>query len=340
MTILIIVRQIAGGGAEASMSRLRNELSKRGLVVCLATIKPGSLTEVPEVTHLNLSSTSNRVTQFIEAFFSLRKLTREKRFKKVILNCELAEFLGAIAIPRGSRVLVVEHTTRPWTRRKILGFSTRLILAFRRVKWITVVGNSSRIWPFNQVATYIPNLVEKPKVEEIFPSSSSSMELVYVGRLAPSKRPELAIKVAMELDLPLHVFGDGELMLSLKELARSSDIKFYGFVPNVWEKISPNWILIFPSSYEGDGMVVLEAVLHGNLVLLSDNEDLRRLDLPEQSYFSDYFDLRGKLLTLKKGESDLHFRSLAKDIARISHQRSPQEVGSKWIELLGHGAVD
>lgn len=81
-------------------------------------------------------------------------------------------------------------------------------------------------------------------------------------------------------------------------------------------------------------MVVLEGVLNGNVVLLSDNEDLRRLGLPEQCYFSNYLDLRNRLSILKSSESELEFRFTPEEISRITHERSLLVVGEKWIVTL------
>jgi len=334
MKTLILVPQIAGGGAEASMARLQSELVRRGLEVQIAAIKPSFAPEKNELSNFILSSARSRVVQIGQAYLSLRKLNRQREFKRIILNCELAEFIGAIALTRRNEIFVVEHTSRPWIGRRVLGFVTRLILAIRGAKWITVVNDRSRIWPFNQLAVYIPNPIEIARVEDSVLGEGVQRELVYVGRLAPSKRPELVVQVAMDLKLPLHIFGDGEMMEQLKQQAEDSEVKFYGFVPNVWSKVSPEWIFVFPSLYEGDGMVVLEAALHGNVVLLSDNEDLRRLRLPEQCYFSDYLDLRNRLSILKSSKSELDFRFTPEEISRITHERSLSIVGEKWKTTL------
>lgn len=333
MKTLILVRQIAGGGAEASMARLQGELVRRGLEVQIAAIKPSFVPEI-EPSKLILSSARSRIVQIGQAFSSLRRLNRKSGFTRVILNCELAEFLGAVALEKRTEIFVVEHTSRPWIGRRALGLATRLILAIRGAKWISVVNDISTIWPFSQPAVYIPNPIEIARVENSFLGEGVQRELVYVGRLAPSKRPELVVQVAMDLKLPLHIFGDGEMMEQLKQKAENSEVKFYGFVPNVWSKVSPEWIFVFPSLYEGDGMVVLEAVLNGNVVLLSDNEDLRRLGLPEQSYFSDYLVLRSRLSILKSSKSELDFRFTPEEISRITHERSLSVVGEKWMATL------
>lgn len=335
MKTLIVVRQLAGGGAEASMARLQEEFHRRGIEIHIAAINSKMAPDTPGDSQIILSTSTSRVTQIIQAFSSLRKLHQREGFQKVILNCELAEFLGVLALPRRTKIFVVEHTSRPWIGRRLVGFVVRLLLALRGARWITVVSDGLRIWPFNQVAIHIPNPIEVRKFVEGSSSGILQKEIVYVGRLAPSKRPDLVVKVAADLGLPLHVFGEGEMFERLIEQAKSHEVHFYGFVPDVWSKISPSWILIFPSLYEGDGMVVLEAALHGNPVLLSDIEDLRRLGLPDRCYFANYVALRDKLLSLLQNESDLEFRISSEYLSRIKKARSLEVVGDQWLAALG-----
>jgi uncharacterized protein with von Willebrand factor type A (vWA) domain len=49
-----------------------------------------------------------------------------------------------------------------------------------------------------------------------------------------------------------------------------------------------NSLVVVPSKYEGDGMVVIEAVLFNSPLLLADNEDLRRFNLGDKHYFNGY----------------------------------------------------
>ena len=64
-----------------------------------------------------------------------------------ILNCDLTEFLASFCIGLG-QLVGVEHSSRPWDKRKRIGQLTRKILKLRQIKW-AAVSDVLSIWPFN-----------------------------------------------------------------------------------------------------------------------------------------------------------------------------------------------
>lgn len=91
---------------------------------------------------------------------------------------------------------------------------------------------------------------------------------LYLGRLAFSKHPELAVQAAGRLGFNLKVVGEGKMLDRLQEQA-TNQIEFLGSVHDV----ELHWLLagaqglIFPVEDEDFGLVPVEAMAHGIPVL-------------------------------------------------------------------------
>jgi hypothetical protein len=97
--------------------------------------------------------------------------------------------------------------------------------------------------------------------------------------------------------------------------------------------ISLNSLVIVPSDYEGDGMVIVEAVLAGNPILLRDNIDLRRFGFEDKHYFKDLDDL----VLIVKRNLDTSFKELVVSQAKANElqaSRSLQRITLDWLILL------
>lgn len=97
-----------------------------------------------------------------------------------------------------------------------------------------------------------------------------SFDILYAGRMNPLKGVHYLIEAFKQLDLKnctLHLVGGNEYPPGWleKTLSKSNNIKYYGSVPyNQLSKIYLSCdIFVFPSLYEGFGLVVLEALSHG-----------------------------------------------------------------------------
>jgi glycosyltransferase involved in cell wall biosynthesis len=109
------------------------------------------------------------------------------------------------------------------------------------------------------------------------------IRLLAIGRLVPVKAFDVAIKAvalanekAGEQIATLEVIGEGVERDRLEELARTVDVHgaivFAGWLANdeVGRRITESDALIVPSSFEPYGVVVLEAMANGRVVLASD----------------------------------------------------------------------
>jgi glycosyltransferase involved in cell wall biosynthesis len=331
--IMIISNSISGGGAEISMVRLLAVLRTKGIEAQICALNKSE----------SLEALSDNVvvigrewgSGLLGTFRSLIKFRRHLKNEKpdiLLVNCELPELYVSVCAPMRRRVFVVEHTSRPWNGRKVLGFFVRTILLARRAKWVTVSRDESPIWPYSIKPVFIPN----SHVQSSPPNGIVSADLVFVGRLNHGKHPEIVALAAQQTDSTVDFFGDGPDMISLKENYDAAGITFHGFVDQPWSQISPKSIVIVASEFEGDGMNIVEAVANENPILLADNADLRRFDFPDVNYFKNIKDLITKIDEAKIiGTKHLSIPNSIR--SKILIEREPNRVAEHWIDLFDSG---
>jgi glycosyltransferase involved in cell wall biosynthesis len=118
------------------------------------------------------------------------------------------------------------------------------------------------------------------------------MKIIYVGRLAHGKGLDKWIDTAMKIhtvrsDIEFFIYGAGELDLTLRKKIDDSDatgyIQMMGYRADMDEVYRDADLLLFLSEYESFGNVVVESILSGVPVLVSDIPALREVlsDFPE-----------------------------------------------------------
>lgn len=190
----------------------------------------------------------------------------------------------------------------------------------------------------------IPNPVIIPQVDENLLTRRN--DFIFVGRLVKQKNPRLALKAfnhflkTYNVNSHLHIVGDGELMQSLKVLAKDLGIiercVFHGFLPNkeVYSILNRAKTLISTSAIEGLAMVRLEALVNGNCLVTTNSGGT-------EQYFQPGSDI-GVFLA-KEDKSDFSqqmFRSLNEKYwqpttiekrKRAGKDFSPEKISSLYI---------
>ena len=292
LKVLIVTNSLGGGGAEKTMVAIHKGLVQDGFNSTLIGVNRDEFSEnlaSEKISVLNRHWKDGPLST-IRALRDLHRIVKANEFTHILVNCELPELIVALVPTGKTKLICVEHTSRPWAGRKIIGLAVRGTLDIRKARWASVVKGEERIWGTRSKPRYIPN----PLIQKITPGSinSAEMDIAYVGRIRKEKNVEIAILAALANKRKIDIFGEGDQRFSLEKSYGDNDlVTFHGQTEDVWNKISSNALIIVPSEYEGDGMVVFEAILHGNPILLLDNKDLRRFELPEVNYFKNLDDL-------------------------------------------------
>ncbi len=329
MKVLILSNSISGGGAERSMRILNQELNQKkfnSTLLCLNNSgKDVALDHEIILSRKWKSGLLGTLTNFKE-FISVYK---NKNPDVIIVNCELPELYVAMIPTRVKRTICVEHTSKPWAGRRALGRIIRSLLFLRKVKWVTVNNKEDHIWPLGSRAVHIANPVDPPQLSI---TTDSLAPFVFVGRLREEKGIKMVLSAVANAEKSISIFGNGALEEELK--ANFSGIAtFNGFVENPWQNISADQTIIVGSEYEGDGIVVAEAILAGIPLLLRDIPDLRRFALLEHSYFKDQTDLE---MRIKQVISNPNlFRADQNTREKLLQERSLRAVFLQWKDLIG-----
>jgi hypothetical protein len=331
MKVLILSNSFSGGGAEKAMTILHRELLNLGVTSKLCALMLGeTVEEVEGGVQLSRQWKSGFVGTFSN-FMQYRKVLKNFNPDYVIANCELSELYVSLTIRISAQVIAVEHTTFPWKNRRLTGVFVRLILKLKSIDWATVSKKSNLIWPFGQTASYMPNPIDSKNVVITKAADMNLRGLVTIGRLVESKRTEWVLALGRDLDLPVLVIGDGILRRPLEETF--PEASFLGFQKNPWEKLRDGQLLIASSDFEGDGLVVAEAISQGFPLLLRKTKDFESFNLPVTSYFYDQQELKQRTMSVVKNglESCYPPKPL---VLQLLEERDSQKVALRWINLL------
>jgi len=336
---MVVTNSLTGGGAERSMNLACNELTRRGWPVALVPINSGPSDQViPSCDVFPLERKWR--DSWLGTFVAIRRFHLVVKMWKpdvIVLNCDLPEFFGATLFSRHNLV-VIEHVNRPWITRIMFGRIIRRLLRLRQTKWAAVSSHLA-IWPDSRNAdAVIPNsiLLSRTTTFKVPPMLQTShvRRLIFIGRLAPQKRPEWLIEIGEKTNLGVEFIGEGSLREAMESVAttRSVDVNFRGRISDPWNLFEEGDLLIVPSEYEGDGLVVIEGMQHETPMLLADIPDFRRFKLPEENYCKSVGDF---IYTINRFKEDISNLKVPKEITRqILASRTPETVGDVWEDFL------
>ncbi len=334
--VMIVTNSLTGGGAERSMNLVSNELTLRGWPVALVPINESDsdlITPRCEVFPLNRKWQGSVFGTFL-SFLKFITIVRSWKPDVLVLNCDLPELYGAF-LPKKPNIVVVEHTNHAWFSRKSLGKMIRRTLRFRQAKWVAVSSHLT-IWPDGDLPTKVLQnpLTPSPNVAQRSGVNPGLKRLIYIGRLSPEKQPKRMLEIGQRSQTEILIIGDGAMRDFLQEEATRTGIKatFSGYVLNPWALVQQGDLLIVPSAWEGDGLVVIEGMEKRIPVLLSDIPDFRRFGLPEINYCKTEADFVARI---NQYQEDLGSLVVPEDVTRsILASRSPEIVGEAWENFL------
>jgi len=332
---MLVTNSLTGGGAERSMNLVANELAKREWPISLVPINsspPDQIVPLCSVFPLNRQWKGNLLNT-LTAFWKFHHVVSSWKPDIIVLNCDLPEMFGATLLGK-HELLVVEHSSTPWGQRILFGRIIRKTLIFRKAHFVAVASHL-RIWPSRKIPlavlqnplTPIRNLPPQSSIEQI-------KRLVFIGRLSPEKRPDFALEISVQTGIELKIIGNGALRTDLEKkcLQDGINVSFSGQIEDPWSEIRTGDLLIVPSAFEGDGLVVIEGLQHQIPMLLADIPDLRRFRFSDNNYCVD---VPSFSVQVKNHLWKLQDLRIPDEISvPIVKSRSIEAVGLSWEKFL------
>jgi glycosyltransferase involved in cell wall biosynthesis len=275
--VLHVVNNLGTGGAERLVVELADLATKRGLEARIAVLGPtpaaspvlaDALSRGIEVVQLGAHRFDPRV---------IHRLRREARRADVV-HAHLFPAFYVASLVRGPRLVVTEHSPtnsrrarralRPIERWVYRRYDARAAISASVAesleqhldliglpRQVTVVANGIRL------DRYRPAAADEP---------SGQLRLVAVGTLDDRKNLGAAIRAVAEVPgVALTVVGDGPQRRRLETLAAATGapVSFLGMRDDVPRILRQHDALVMTSTYEGFGLVAVEAMATGLPVL-------------------------------------------------------------------------
>jgi glycosyltransferase involved in cell wall biosynthesis len=285
----------ASGGAETYMHQIGRRWVAEGMTVGWLTQHHAGSRRSDVIDGIRIHRIGGRATQY--PFAALAYLFRLRRHYDVIVDCENGIPFFTPFYSRKPRVLVVHHVHQEIFRtqlpRQISWFAlwlegSLMPRAYRHSQVVAVSqGTRSELIELGfdpERVSVITNGVSPSIAVSSTPTSYPS--ILCMGRLAPQKSVDVLIrsmtKIVEEIpEVHLDIIGQGPDRVRLERLAwaegLAGSVRFHGYVAaEVRDKIAGQaWISVCPSSYEGWGVVCMEASARGLPVVASNVAGLR-----------------------------------------------------------------
>lgn len=337
--VMFVTNSPSGGGAERATNILVNALNENQVKVSLTTInhsEPDLIIPTCETFQIKRTWQGGPIS-VLSAFFKFRRIVKFWQPSHIVLECDLPEFFGSFINGSFTKIVVLQ-SSKPWISRLKIGKFVRKRLKNQNSKWVAV-SNHFNVWYFNnQPDAVISNPIVLSDLEVLTQNQmdNSINRIFYIGRLSEEKQPEWVLDIAHKCSLPLVVIGEGNLRGQLEqksiELGAQSDFK--GFMIQPWELLSSGDLLVVPSQYEGDGLVIVEAIARRVPIILNDIPDLRRFDLPDKHYCLNVADFASRIKEFRGSINNLVVSE--EKTNDILLDRDPNEIAKKWISMLSY----
>lgn len=174
-------------------------------------------------------------------------------------------------------------------------------------------------------------------------SPLNSHRFLYVGALSKNKGFDLLVDAFVEFskvnkDWNLDIYGEGPGREYIENAIKANDLKnrmhLYNFTTNVEKVYCAHDILIFPSRYEGFGIVQIEAASCGLPVIASDipitRELMSKYRFGELFEWNNPHDLAMKMLDF----TNIDLRGYASHGILASHDFRIEDISKQWETLF------
>jgi glycosyltransferase involved in cell wall biosynthesis len=300
--------------------------------------------------HLNLDSNKNLKSV-------LSNVLKENKFDIVISSLSNNEFYFINSIKDGSKKIAEFHTCFDY----IKGFTSKrenflkyikekisfykFILAAKKFNAFVVLNNIDKV----SFSKYLKNIevISNPIIHssEIAKCDFRSKKIIAAGRLEGVKGFEYLVEAWGKInskfpDWSVSIYGEGPLESELKSQIKNNNIKnisIYPFDKNIDKHYKDSSILVLTSMFEGQGMVLLEAMHYGlslvsfkiksgPLELVKDNKNGFLVKKKSTSELAEKIET---LITDENLREKFHYNSI-----EFSKEYSIEKIMKKWNHLF------
>ncbi len=281
--VVHIIPTLAYGGAERSVVDVVNRgdyHNVRYSIFILKDIAPMATQILPGAAEVKLVPKRGKLS--IGLFFALRAALKNAKPDVVHTHLFGGDVWGRLAARSlGIPVVTTEHNidvdlgrVRRFVKRLLNGFSQEYVACSEAVKQFAVATYrvpKERV----RVVRYGVPIAEYAPAAPLFPQPSA--RFLVLGRLVPQKGIDILFRALSEvpkhIDWTLDVIGDGEDRPALQEemqmLGLSGRVQFHHATRDVSRVLANHDVVVVPSRWEGLGIVAMEAMAAGRVVIAS-----------------------------------------------------------------------
>ncbi|MFA5127523.1 MAG: glycosyltransferase family 4 protein [Patescibacteria group bacterium] len=291
MKILYLITKSEAGGAQTHVADLCRYFKNCGNEVTVMSAGDGWLKNECDklgVVFIANKYFSNSPNPF-RIFYAIREIKRcVKNFQPDIVHCHssAAAFLGRLAVRGKVRTIYTAHGwgfnigMNPFVRVGVL-IAEKLAAKYTDTyicvaEFVKKLGLKYNLAPAKKFKVIYNGVSVRQTASNI---SSVELKLIFVGRLAEPKRPELIIEAISRLPSEIKcriiftIVGDGPKRKSLEDLSKEKKVTvhFTGALPkeSALGELSRGDIFVFISAWEGFPYTILEAMSYGLPVIAS-----------------------------------------------------------------------
>lgn len=361
---------VPGGSVRVLYNKIRWFIEKGGYEIVVVTTDqkgaPPYFTFPPEVKCIDLGInywddySRNPISRFIVT--SKKRRIHRKRLKEVLMrekpDITIAHYPTeawvAGTIKDGSKKVMEFHTSRFHRLASNTNSIHRIIAHYRtwqdkqRAKmfdrFVVLTQEDARQWGKMTNLKIIANSVPKT---ELRANVAESRSVIAAGRLIPLKGFDLLLNAwsmlpsELRSSWQLKIFGDGQLESSLKEqiirLGIQSSAEIHPASKDIFKEYAKSAFLVLASSYEGFGMVLVEAMSVGLPVVSFDCKCGPRdiIDNENNGLIIPLGDCQALSLAMTRVMTDDILRiKMSKNATISSKTFSESIIMEKWVKLF------
>lgn len=291
--ILVVLPSLGSGGAQRATVNLVNALVLAGEQVRLVL-----LLDHPEVYRVDsrVEITRLKERRFRKTLWPLARLLRQERYARVYSAMWHVNFLVTLALvlagKRPRKVLVSSLHNNPELIRKTEGtpalvdFYYRRVLGRSRVAICVDPGIKAAVEQRygargEQLVAASNIALTDELIEEIATEAESGQPaglfetgpyILWVGRFCYQKNVDLLVEIVQRSDRQFVIVGEGDEDGKLDPIRELDRVRVFPFQDGIWRFYLDAAALILTSRYEGQGLVLIEAMACGCFPIASDCE--------------------------------------------------------------------